>query len=115
MEHSGSEPQSLVHACSLTACGCRRGQDPIVAGIEARIAEWTRLPADHGEPIQVSGAESTTSDSCPSKPTPRLHGELWKGYEAEVRVSGGHAVLAYLYTAHRTLCNLRGGRTWFRS
>lgn len=30
-----------------------RGQDAVVASIEARIAEWTRLPADHGEPIQV--------------------------------------------------------------
>uniref|UniRef100_A0A383WBS8 Fe2OG dioxygenase domain-containing protein n=1 Tax=Tetradesmus obliquus TaxID=3088 RepID=A0A383WBS8_TETOB len=30
-----------------------RGQDPVIAAIEARIAEWTRLPADHGEPIQV--------------------------------------------------------------
>ncbi|KAF6253134.1 hypothetical protein COO60DRAFT_1643423 [Scenedesmus sp. NREL 46B-D3] len=31
----------------------RRGQDSVVAAVEARIAEWTRLPADHGEPIQV--------------------------------------------------------------
>ncbi|KAF8069685.1 P4H3 [Scenedesmus sp. PABB004] len=30
-----------------------RGQDTVIASIEARIAEWTRLPADHGEPIQV--------------------------------------------------------------
>eukprot|EP00775_Hariotina_reticulata_P009877 gene9877-10035_t len=30
-----------------------RGQTPVIAAVEARIAEWTRLPADHGEPIQV--------------------------------------------------------------
>lgn len=32
---------------------CRRGQTAVIAAIEARIAEWTRLPPDHGEPIQV--------------------------------------------------------------
>jgi len=30
-----------------------RGQDATVAAIEQRIAEWTRLPPDYGEPIQV--------------------------------------------------------------
>lgn len=30
-----------------------RGQDPVVSAIEQRIAEWTHLPPDHGEPIQV--------------------------------------------------------------
>jgi hypothetical protein len=34
-------------------CCCRRGQTAVIAAIEARIAEWTRLPPDHGEPIQV--------------------------------------------------------------
>jgi hypothetical protein len=38
-----------LHRCYC----CRRGQTPVIAAIEARIAEWTRLPPDHGEPIQV--------------------------------------------------------------
>jgi hypothetical protein len=38
-----------LHCCRC----CRRGQTPVIAAIEARIAEWTRLPPDHGEPIQV--------------------------------------------------------------
>ena len=25
----------------------------MIAAIEARISEWTRVPPDHGEPIQV--------------------------------------------------------------
>jgi hypothetical protein len=32
---------------------CRRGEDPVIAAIEQRIAEWTRLPPENGEPIQV--------------------------------------------------------------
>eukprot|EP00775_Hariotina_reticulata_P008869 gene8869-9048_t len=32
---------------------CRRGQDEVVASIEARIAEWTHLPPENGEPMQV--------------------------------------------------------------
>lgn len=31
----------------------RRGQDAVIAAIETRMAEWTRLPPSHGEPIQV--------------------------------------------------------------
>ncbi|XP_022157664.1 probable prolyl 4-hydroxylase 7 isoform X2 [Momordica charantia] len=30
-----------------------KGQDKIVAGIESRIAAWTFLPVDNGEPMQV--------------------------------------------------------------
>lgn len=30
-----------------------RGQDAVIGAIEQRIAEWTHLPPDHGEPIQV--------------------------------------------------------------
>eukprot|EP00877_Chromochloris_zofingiensis_P004451 jgi/Chrzof1/14006/Cz08g20270.t1 len=30
-----------------------RGQDAVIAAIETRMAEWTRLPPSHGEPIQV--------------------------------------------------------------
>jgi prolyl 4-hydroxylase len=30
-----------------------RGQDAVVAGIEKRIAEWSMIPEDHGEAIQV--------------------------------------------------------------
>ncbi|PSC72393.1 2-C-methyl-D-erythritol 4-phosphate chloroplastic [Micractinium conductrix] len=30
-----------------------RGQDPIIAGIEARIAKWTLMPAGNGEGLQV--------------------------------------------------------------
>lgn len=30
-----------------------RGQTPVISAIEQRIAEWTHLPPDHGEPIQV--------------------------------------------------------------
>ncbi len=33
---------------------CRRGEDPVIAAIEERIAEWTHLPAENGEGIQVS-------------------------------------------------------------
>ena len=31
----------------------RRGEDSIIAGIEEKIAEWTHLPPENGEPIQV--------------------------------------------------------------
>ena len=34
----------------------RRGEDPVVAGIEEKIAEWTHLPPEYGEPIQVGPA-----------------------------------------------------------
>ncbi|GIL89928.1 hypothetical protein Vretimale_17939 [Volvox reticuliferus] len=30
-----------------------RGEDPIIAEIEERIAEWTHLPPEHGEPMQI--------------------------------------------------------------
>eukprot|EP00195_Chlamydomonas_chlamydogama_P016075 CAMPEP_0202891768 /NCGR_PEP_ID=MMETSP1392-20130828/1746_1 /ASSEMBLY_ACC=CAM_ASM_000868 /TAXON_ID=225041 /ORGANISM="Chlamydomonas chlamydogama, Strain SAG 11-48b" /LENGTH=285 /DNA_ID=CAMNT_0049575621 /DNA_START=353 /DNA_END=1210 /DNA_ORIENTATION=+ len=30
-----------------------RGEDPIIATIEEKIAEWTHIPPEHGEPIQV--------------------------------------------------------------
>ena len=33
-----------------------RALDPIVAGIERRIAEWTQLPEEHGEAIQARAA-----------------------------------------------------------
>ncbi|EFJ51369.1 hypothetical protein VOLCADRAFT_120451 [Volvox carteri f. nagariensis] len=30
-----------------------RGEDPVIAEIEERIAEWTHLPPEHGEPMQI--------------------------------------------------------------
>lgn len=42
-----------IHLLLFPCSHVRRGHDAVVAGIEARIAEWTRLPPDHGEPIQV--------------------------------------------------------------
>ncbi|KAG2487816.1 hypothetical protein HYH03_013660 [Edaphochlamys debaryana] len=30
-----------------------RGEDPVIAAIEERIAEWTHLPPEYGEPIQI--------------------------------------------------------------
>ncbi|KAG2449396.1 hypothetical protein HYH02_005546 [Chlamydomonas schloesseri] len=30
-----------------------RGEDPVIAEIEERIAEWTHVPPDHGEPMQI--------------------------------------------------------------
>lgn len=31
----------------------RRGQDDIITRLEHRIAEWTRLPVENGEPFHV--------------------------------------------------------------
>jgi hypothetical protein len=31
----------------------RRGQDDIISAVEQRIAEWTLLPVEHGEGLQV--------------------------------------------------------------
>ncbi len=28
-------------------------EDPVVAAVEQRIADWTHLPRNHGEPIEV--------------------------------------------------------------
>lgn len=53
----------VMSTCYACCCGCRRGEDPVIAAIEERIAEWTRLPPDHGEPIQV-GAGSQADISC---------------------------------------------------
>ena len=53
--------------------GFRRGEDPIIAGIEEKIAEWTHLPPDYGEPIQilryVDGQEydAHVSDDAPTR------------------------------------------------
>lgn len=41
-------------AC-LCACLRRRGEDAVIAGVEEKIAEWTHLPPENGEPIQVGG------------------------------------------------------------
>lgn len=51
-------------------CAChRRGEDPVVAEIEQRIAEWTHLPPEHGEPIQVlpTRQSGTAQDSSMSR------------------------------------------------
>eukprot|EP00879_Flechtneria_rotunda_P020970 GHRR01022081.1.p1 GENE.GHRR01022081.1~~GHRR01022081.1.p1 ORF type:complete len:266 (+),score=34.09 GHRR01022081.1:206-1003(+) len=46
--HSKLDPIRTSHGAAIM-----RGQTPIIASVEARIAEWTKLPPDHGEPIQV--------------------------------------------------------------
>ena len=33
--------------------GIRRGEDPIIAGIEEKIAEWTHVPPEYGEAMQI--------------------------------------------------------------
>ena len=58
MVHSGVFHCMLSHSASSAAqvfhtFGFRRGEDPIIAGIEEKIAEWTHLPPDYGEPIQI--------------------------------------------------------------
>eukprot|EP00198_Chlamydomonas_reinhardtii_P009252 XP_001698589.1 predicted protein [Chlamydomonas reinhardtii] len=30
-----------------------RGEDPVIAAVEERIAEWTHLPPEYGEPMQI--------------------------------------------------------------
>jgi hypothetical protein len=57
-----NESQCLMLPYILFCC-CSRGQDPIISAVEARIAEWTRLPADHGEPIQVRHTANIRSSS----------------------------------------------------
>lgn len=32
---------------------CRRNEDAVIASIQARIAEWTHLPPENAEPLQV--------------------------------------------------------------
>ncbi|KAK3135236.1 hypothetical protein QOZ80_5BG0416460 [Eleusine coracana subsp. coracana] len=48
---SGKSTLSEVRTSSGTFL--RKGQDPIVAGIEDKIAAWTFLPKENGEDIQV--------------------------------------------------------------
>ena len=54
-----------------------RGQDPIIAGIEARIAKWTLMPAGNGEGLQVlvrsrldAGGAAPDCGRSPAKHTP---------------------------------------------
>ncbi len=42
-----------IRALSNSLHPNRRGQDAVIASIEQKIAEWTRLPAEYGEPLQV--------------------------------------------------------------
>ena len=43
----------------------RRGQDEVVADVERRIAEFSMVPADHGEGVQVrSDRLSTLTDAA---------------------------------------------------
>jgi prolyl 4-hydroxylase len=46
------EPDTHEVRTSFSA-GLGIGQDPVVARIEDRIAKWTRLPVENGEPIEV--------------------------------------------------------------
>jgi len=48
---SGKSTLSEVRTSSGTFL--RKGQDPIVAGIEDKIAAWTFLPKENGEDIQI--------------------------------------------------------------
>lgn len=41
----------------------QRAADAIIASIEERIAEWTHLPADHGESFQVRRAAAAVTSS----------------------------------------------------
>ncbi|KAJ9508078.1 hypothetical protein QJQ45_021435 [Haematococcus lacustris] len=48
-----------------------RGEDVVIAEIEARIAEWTHLPPELGEPIQVpSPAQPSPAQPSPAQPSP---------------------------------------------
>lgn len=54
-EHVRSQHRAVMPPGTAIACPARRrGEDPIIAGIEQKIAEWTHLPPENGEPIQVS-------------------------------------------------------------
>ncbi|KAJ9507566.1 hypothetical protein QJQ45_019368 [Haematococcus lacustris] len=47
-----------------------RGEDVVIAEIEARIAEWTHLPPELGEPIQPSPAQPSPAQPSPAQPSP---------------------------------------------
>lgn len=41
-----------------------RGADPLIASIEQRIADWTHIPASHGEAFQVGGGAAVYHVVC---------------------------------------------------
>ena len=45
--------QSLSLASLLHVSLLRLGEDPIIAGIEQRISEWTHYPPEYQEPMQI--------------------------------------------------------------